>query len=180
MSSVNFANVRIGSNSTAEVVLTNSGNSSVTIYDVAISGPGFSTSGIFTGQILAAGQTAIVTAIFAPAATGSVTGSVTITSDAANSPATISLSGSGVQVDSHSVTLSWTASLAPAIAYQIYRAATSGGPYNLLNSAPVASTYFLDLSIEPGQTYYYVVTAVDSGGTESTYSDEVSGVIPTP
>jgi fibronectin type 3 domain-containing protein len=43
-----------------------------------------------------------------------------------------------------------------------------------------AATSFVDGSVQSGQTYYYVVTAVDTSGTESGYSNQVQAVIPSP
>jgi len=43
-----------------------------------------------------------------------------------------------------------------------------------------ASTTYSDASVQAGQTYYYVVTAVDGTGAESPYSNQVQAVIPTP
>jgi len=40
-----------------------------------------------------------------------------------------------------------------------------------------ASTNYADLTVQAGQTYYYVVTAV-SGGVESVFSNEVTAVVP--
>jgi fibronectin type 3 domain-containing protein len=52
------------------------------------------------------------------------------------------------------------------------------GPYSKLNSALLTSTSYTDSNIVSGQTYYFVTTAVDSSGMESTYSNQVSAVIP--
>jgi fibronectin type 3 domain-containing protein len=117
---------------------------------------------------------------FSPAATGNVLGGITFTSDAINSPTAIALSGSGVQPDSHTVNLTWTASVSDVVGYNIYRSAVSGGPYLLLNSSPVSTVDYLDLTVQAGQTYYYVGTAVDSNGMESVYSNEAQAVVPTP
>jgi len=95
--SLSFGNINPGASSTLAVTLTNSGNSNVTISNVSISGAGFNASGVSTGTGLTPGQTAALNVTFAPAATGSVTGSVTVTSNATNSPTTIALSGSGIQ-----------------------------------------------------------------------------------
>jgi fibronectin type 3 domain-containing protein len=54
----------------------------------------------------------------------------------------------------------------------------SGGPYTKINSALVTVLNYTDSTVVSGTTYYYVVTAVDSSGTESVYSNEVSAVIP--
>jgi fibronectin type 3 domain-containing protein len=106
-----------------------------------------------------------------------VTGSVTISSNASNSPLTISTSGTGV-VATHSATLTWTASPSVVVGYNVYRSSIPSGPYTKLNSAADASTTFADSSVLSGQTYYYVVTAVDSNNVESAYSNQVTAVIP--
>jgi fibronectin type 3 domain-containing protein len=106
-----------------------------------------------------------------------VTGSVTIISNASNSPLTISFSGTGVFV-THSATLTWTASTSVVVGYNVYRSSISGGPYTKLNSSLDASTTFTDSSVLSGQTYYYVVTAVDSNNVESLYSNQATAVIP--
>jgi hypothetical protein len=95
--SLNFGNVNTGSSNTLAVTLTNSGNSSVTISGVTASGTGFSDSGLSASTVLSAGQTATLNITFAPSASGAVTGSVSVASNATNSPAVITLSGSGVQ-----------------------------------------------------------------------------------
>ena len=134
--------------------------------------------GISNGQIITPGQMATMNATFAPAASGSVTGSVTVASNASNSPTSIALSGTGVQVVSHSATLTWTASTSTVVGYDVYRGTVSGGPYTLLNSSRVAATQYVDSTVSAGQTYYYVVTAVASGAVQSAYSNEVSAAIP--
>jgi hypothetical protein len=57
--------------------------------------------------------------------------------------------------------------------YHVYRSLTSGGPYTRITTAPSPSTYYVDDSAEAAQTYYYAVTAVDSAGTQSSFSREV-------
>jgi hypothetical protein len=178
--SLNFNNVNVGSNSTLSVNLTNSGSSNITVSSVTISGAGFTATGVSNGQIITPGEMVTLNVTFAPAATGSVTGSVTVASNASNSPASISLSGTGVQIVSHSATLNWTASTSTVIGYDVYRGTVSGGPYTLLNSSVVAATQYVDSTVSAGQTYYYVVTAVASGGVQSVYSNETSATIPTP
>jgi fibronectin type 3 domain-containing protein len=62
--------------------------------------------------------------------------------------------------------------------YKVYRTTTSGGPYTELGSNLDASASFTDNSANSGVTYYYVVTAVDSLGNESAYSNQVSATVP--
>lgn len=79
---------------------------------------------------------------------------------------------------SHQATLNWNASTTPAVTYNVYRRAQSAGPYSKINSAAVDATSYVDTAVAGGQTYYYVVTAVSSGGLESNYSNEAAAVIP--
>ena len=82
---------------------------------------------------------------------------------------------------SHSVDLSWTASVSSTVSgYKVYRSTTSGGPYALLNGAPLTSTIYSDQSVTAGMTYFYVVAAVNSAGSQSSYSNQVSAKVPSP
>jgi hypothetical protein len=80
----------------------------------------------------------------------------------------------------HTVALSWGASTTSGVAYNVYRATTSGG-YNYsapLNSTPISGTSFTDCTIGLGQTYYYVIRAVDSSGNQSVNSSETAVTVP--
>jgi hypothetical protein len=179
--SLPFGNVNVGSSSTLGVTFTNAGNSNVTVSSVTIAGAGFNTaSGGLTGQILTPGQTATLNVTFTPVTAVTVPGSVTVTSNATNSPATITLSGTGVQPGPHSVTLNWTASTSTVAGYYGYRSTVTGGPYTKLNSTPVKTTQDTDSTVQSGLTYFYVVTSVDLSNVESTFSNEVSATVPTP
>jgi hypothetical protein len=173
-----FGSVALGNDATQSVTLTNNGSSSVTISTVSLSGPGLAASGISSGQVLASHQTATLTITFAPTATGSVNGGITITSTASNSPTTVATSGTGVAGASHSVVLTWNPSTDTVAGYKVYRATTSGGPYTELGTNLDASASFTDNSANSGMTYYYIVTAVDSLGNESAYSNQVSATVP--
>lgn len=81
---------------------------------------------------------------------------------------------------SHSVTLDWTASPSAVIGYNVYRGTEDGGPYPPLNSSLITTTQYEDSKVQSGQTYYYVVTAVDSNHAESANSNQVSATIPRP
>jgi hypothetical protein len=177
-SSLSFGAVNVGSTSTLSSTLTNTGGSSVTVSGVSIAGPGFNASGISVGQIIPTSQGATASVTFAPAATGSVTGSLTITSNASNSPAVISLSGTGATAVSHAADLTWTASTSVVVGYNVYRSTVSAGPFTKLTSSSVTATAYSDASVQAGLTYYYVVTAVNSSNVESAYSNEVTAVIP--
>jgi len=178
--SLAFGNVAVSSNSAQNVILTNSGNSTVTIGSVSVTGTGFSSSGVVAGQTIGAGQTATLGVSFTPASAATLSGNLTVTSDATNSPISISLSGTGTQVVAHSVALSWIASTSTVVGYNVYRSTTSGGPYTLITSSPVSGITFTDTTVQAGVTYFYVVTAVDANGNESVNSNEASATVPTP
>jgi Cep192 domain 4/Immunoglobulin domain len=177
-SSLNFGNVNLGSSNSLTVTLSNSSTANITISNVSVAGPGFNASGVPAGLILTPSSTATLKVTFSPAATGSVTGSVTISSDATNPKATITLSGSGTQSVAHSVTLSWTSSTSTVIGYNVYRSTSSAGPYAKLNASVDGSTTFTDSTVDAAQTYYYAVTSVDSANVESGYSTPVSATVP--
>ncbi len=177
-STLSFGSVSSGSTNSLGVTFTNSGSSSITIANVTISGPGFTGTGVSAGLILSPGQAVMLSVSFTPAATGNMTGSVTVASNAANSPVSISLSGTGAQPITHSATLNWTASSSSVAGYNVYRSAVSGGPYTIVNSSLITTTQFTDSTVQAGGTYYYVVTSVDSTGANSSYSNEVSATIP--
>jgi len=175
---LNFSSVNIGSNSILPVVFTNGGNSDVTISNVTVTGAGYTANGVSSGQIVKSGQTATLNVTFTPSATGSLPGSVKVTSNATNSPASVTLSGTGVQPVSHSVTLTWTASTSAVSGYNVYRSTVSGGPYTKVNSSLIAATTYTDSTVQASTAYFYVVTSVDSSNVESANSTEVSVTVP--
>jgi len=177
--SVNFGNVTVGSSGGQTITLNNTGTGSVTVSQANVAGTGFSVSGLSLPLTLAAGQGTSFTANFSPTATGSVTGSVSIVSNATGSPTTVALAGSGV-APSHYAQLSWTGSTSTVVGYNVYRGTVSGGPYAKLNSSLVMSTTYTDNTVAAGKTYYYVVTAVDSNNAESSYSNQAQAVVPSP
>ena len=177
--SVSFSNVNVGSSSTQGVTVTNTGNSNVQISGITASGTGYMLSGASTPVTLTPSQSMTFSVIFTPTAVGSASGSVTVTSNATGSPATIPLSGSGVQTTTHTVGLSWTASTTSGVAgYNVYRSTTSGSGYIKLNSSLVTLVSYTDSALTSGTTYYYVTTAVDGSGNESSYSNEATAAIP--
>ena len=92
-----------------------------------------------------------------------------------------SMGGACVTGSSHTVSLSWVASTSPNVAgYSVYRGTTSGGPYTKLNSSLATGTSFVDGAVQAGQTYYYVVTAVDTSNNSSVYSNVAQAVVPSP
>ena len=177
-SSLNFGNVSVSSSSVQNATLTNVGNSNVTISQVLVAGAGFNSSGGSSGLILAPGQSTTLVSTFAPPASGAAIGKITVSSNSSNSPASIALTGNGVAAVAHSVVLSWTGGASGITGYHTYSSTVSGGPFVKLTSTPLSSPSYTDTSVQPGHTYYYVVTALNSSSQESTYSSEVTAIVP--
>ena len=176
--SLSFGSLTTGTSASQTVTLTNAGNSAVSISQISASGTGFSTSGIALPLSLAAGQSTSFSVTFAPASAGSLPGSVTVVSNATNSPLTVALSGTGAVPVSHAVALNWTPSSSTYSGFNVYRGTTSGGPYTKVDSSVIPTTSYSDAGVTSGKTYYYVATEVDSTGMESGYSSEATATIP--
>jgi fibronectin type 3 domain-containing protein/predicted small lipoprotein YifL len=84
-------------------------------------------------------------------------------------------------VAGQTVRLAWEAVTDANLAgYLVYRSETSGRGYERLTSTPQAGTTFVDNQVRSGQTFYYVVTAVDRSrrANESTPSAEAAIRVP--
>ena len=176
-SALSFGSLTTGGNAAQSITLKNSGNSGISISQISETGPGFSIGAFPVPLTLAAGQSTAFSVTFAPTTTGSLSGSVVVTSNAANSAMTISLAGSGTAPVSHSVNLNWTSSASSAF-FNVYRGSQSGGPYSRANSALVTAAAYTDTTVASGQTYFYVATEVDSTGAESVHSNEAVAIVP--
>ncbi len=176
--SLSFGNVAVGSSSSLNGSL-NASSASVTITSGSLNNADFVLSGISLPATLAAGQSTSFTVTFTPQASGASSASLAFSSNAANSPAVQSMTGTGTAPAQHTVDLSWNAS-ADAAGYNVYRGAVSGGPYSMINSSLDGTTAYTDNTVVSGQTYYYVATAVGADQNESGYSNETQAVIPNP
>jgi hypothetical protein len=180
--SLSFGKVADGSSSSITSSLLTASGSSVTISSASISGTNgseFALSGISLPVTLGAGKTASFTVTFTPGASGAASASLSFASNASNSPAVQSLTGTGTAATQHTVSLNWSAST-NAVSYNIYRSTTSGSGYTMINTSPEDTTAYTDSTVVSGQTYYYVTTAVDSSSQESGYSNVAEAVIPNP
>ncbi len=73
-------------------------------------------------------------------------------------------------VTNNNVALTWN-TVSGATGYNVKRSTSSGGSFTTIASNISANSY-IDTTVTPGTTYYYVVSAITS--TESGYSNEVS------
>ncbi len=99
----NYGSVVNGQTKSQTFSVTNTGSATLTIAQISVAGAGYTVSGLSTPAMIAAGQSASFSALFAPTTAGNLSGTVTISSNAPNSPSKVTLSGTGVAA---SVTLS--------------------------------------------------------------------------
>ena len=178
-STVNFGNVMDGTTQTQSASLTAS-NGPVTVSSVTVSPSEFSLGGMALPVTIPTGYTLTFSAVFKPTSMGAVSGTLSFASNASNTPK-LTVSGVGTTPPQHSVALRWSASTSSNVmGYNIYRGTVSGGPYTQVNSGLDTTTTDTDSTVQGGQTYYYVVTAIDSAGVESAYSNQTTAIIPYP
>ena len=92
--SLSFAGTDVGSSSAAQAVtVTNSGTAAASVSGVTATGDFSQTNNCSS---VATGSSCTVNVTFKPTASGTRTGTLTVTSNANNSPATVSLTGSGI------------------------------------------------------------------------------------
>jgi HYDIN/CFA65/VesB family protein/centrosomal CEP192-like protein len=184
--SINFGTRTIRTSTSQSVILTNTGNISLSISSISVANPAFSVSGISNGVTLSPGQKLEFQVSFHPTATGKTAVTIALDSSAGATPVKLAVAGSAsnssistpAAVPAHSVTLDWTDNIAPAKGYHVYRSEMSGGPFSRINQGELQATTYKDSDVVGGAHYFYVVTAVGEGGPESAYSNEVSVEIP--
>ena len=175
--SLSFGSIATGANHSQNLVITNTGTASATISQISTGSSVFSVSCTTLPATIATGSSLTLAVKFAPSATGPYTGTLTVQSNASNPTLSVGLSGTGT-APLHNVSLSWTETSTPVSGYNVYRSSVSGATYLKINSSLVASQSYIDASVTGGQTYYYVVTAVNASGIESGYSPQMSAVVP--
>lgn len=178
--SLSFGSVSVNSSATQSLTLSSSGTSPLTLNSASITGAGFTLVGGSFPVTLNPNQSMTLQVQFKPAASGSATGQLTISSNSSSGgTAAVSLSGTGAAV-AHSVTLSWSApgsSPDPVAGYNVYRV-TGSGSAQLMNSSIDTQTAYVDSSVVSGTTYIYFVKSVDSNGVESVSSNQITEAIP--
>jgi len=99
-SSIGFGNVQIGTSQTLAETITNTSESSLTVTEAAVTGAGFSTSGLTLPLTLDAGQSATFSIVFSPQSAGSASANLALTNDGSSSPLNVALSGTAVAAGS--------------------------------------------------------------------------------
>src|SRR6202034_1536579 len=94
--SLDFGSVASGASKTLTVIASNTGSASITISSASISSQYFSLSTPTLPIAILAGQSAPITLVFTPKAAGAFSAAFSLTSNASNSSATLSLTRTGV------------------------------------------------------------------------------------
>jgi hypothetical protein len=98
--SISFGNVQVGTTQSQSDTLSNTGGTILTITQAAVSGSGFSTTGLNLPLTLGPGQSATFSIVFSPQSAGSASGNLALTNDSSTSPLNITLSGTAVMAGS--------------------------------------------------------------------------------
>ena len=178
--SLSFGSVNLNTPATQSVTLTSSGTAPVTIGNGIVTGGGFSISGVSFPATLNPGQVATLYVQFDPTAVGTASGTVTLTTNASPSTATIGLGGTGQSV-AYEVNLTWnapTGTSVPVAGYNVYRATAGSTSFNLLNASVNVPASYTDTSVQSGASYTYYVATVDAKGNQSIPSNTYTAAIP--
>lgn len=159
-----FGNVPVGSTNSQTFTVTNRGTTILSVSSEAVSGTGFSMSGLADGAQIAAGRSSTFNVAFKPTKTGTTTGSASIDLSASGKtvPLTVSLSGNGVTATGtlqvsptamnfgdvlvgHSGSLSLKVSNAGNSALTMSRGTISGSGFSMIGGLS-------GLTLQPGQS----------------------------
>ena len=95
-STLDFGSVTAGTSKTLTMTATNTGITNITVSSASISSQYFSLSAPTLPVVVLAGQSIPVSFVFSPNAAGTFNATVSVVSNATNTPATFSLTGTGV------------------------------------------------------------------------------------
>jgi hypothetical protein len=170
---LSFGNVAVGITDSLTLGL-NATGASVTISSLSSSNSQFAVPGVDLPLTVPVGKEVSLNVTFTPKNNGTASGTLSFHSNATNT-ASEPLSGTGT---APYVSLSWIASSSQVSGYNVYRSTSKTGSYTKMNSKLDPDTTYSDATVVSGSTYYYATTAVNSSGKESTYSDQVTVVVP--
>ncbi len=190
-----FGNVESGAQSSPlEISVVNNGSADLNVSSIAFSGPSDFTLDLSGGQLpcggsaptLQAGDSCTVTVTFNPYSAGNYIGTLDVQSnDPDHGSISTNCSGTGVVTPptTYSTTLSWNAPTSNADGspindlggYKIYYGKVS---HSYSHSVDVGTNTTYTIENLTAGTYYFSVTAYDTSGNESGYSNEVSKIFP--
>jgi len=177
--SVNFGSVQVGSQAASNVTISNSGGQTVNVLQGSTTGTGFKTTGLTLPMALAAGQKFTFSVDFGPTASGSASGSLSLTSDGSNPTLAIPLSGTGTvsgqlgataSLDFGSVTVGSSKNLSASLSATGADVVISA--VNVTGSEFATSGFSLPATIKAGQSQPFTVSFAPqaSGSATATVS----------
>lgn len=78
------------------------------------------------------------------------------------------------------VTLTWNASPSSGVTYNVYRSVVTGSCFTTKIASGITPLTYADSTVVAGTTYFYSVSAQNSGGESISCSNEVQIAVPTP
>ncbi len=97
--SINFGNDVVGTILSQVLIIKNTGTATLTISQITATGSGFSVSGFSLPLNVNAGQQTTVTVAFLPTSVATVSGNVSVVSNAPTSPTSVALTGTGIAAE---------------------------------------------------------------------------------
>jgi len=175
-----FGSVQVGGNTSLSETLTNTGGSSVTITQANVTGAVFSITGLTLPVTLTTNQSVTFTATFKPTSAGAASGSLSVVSNASNSPLSIAFSGTGTAAGTLAVTptsLSF-GSVTDGSSSALSGTLTASGASVTVSSASLNNSEFvlsgisLPATLTAGQSATFTVTFTPqaSGATSASLS----------
>ncbi|HMD15120.1 MAG TPA: choice-of-anchor D domain-containing protein, partial [Terriglobales bacterium] len=175
-----FGSVQVGNSTSLSETVANTGGSTVTISQANLTGTVFSISGLSLPMSLTANQSVTFTATFKPTAAGTASGSLSIVSNASNSPLNIALSGTGTATGQLAVTPSSLSfgNVVVGANSSLNGTLTASGASVTINSASLNNGEFvlsgisLPATLTAGQSATFAVTFTPqaSGATSASLS----------
>jgi hypothetical protein len=148
----------------------------VQVLGARVSGANFSVRGA-AGLMLSEGQSGELEVSFHPTHGGTEEETLELASTA-GSPIRITLYGEAENKSERPITLHWDPNEQSNQGYYVYRGTALQGPFEKLNSVPVATPEFTDETSSAGRQYFYVVTTVNESGDEGPFTEPVVAQAP--
>lgn len=171
--SQSFGNVQVNSSKTLSQTLTNSSSSSITISTAAITGTGFTMTGLSVPLTLTANHSVTFSVVFSPKTSGSASGSISITSNGSVTKLTIPLTGTGTAAGT--LTVSPTSlsfgNVTVGTSKSLTGTLTAAGSSVTVSSVSVSSSEF----VVSGLTFPFTLTSGQSSYFTVKFSPQTSG-----
>jgi autotransporter-associated beta strand protein len=125
-------------------------------------------TGLISGTPTTTGVTSATISATNAGGTGSATLTITVLPAPPAAPTSLTATGTGA-----AASLTW-ASSSGATGYMVWRSLTSGSGYAVLAGGTTAATSYTDAGLTNGTTYYYVVRAMNAGGSSGNSNQAIA------